>query len=74
MLKQVKIFTSKIFIALLLSATLLSFQSCDGCEENPNESKSKATQCLGITLQGVRCKNKTTNANGYCHLHQDQAK
>ncbi len=40
-------------------------------------SKSKATstavQCMGIGRTSlVRCKNKTTNPNGYCKLHQNQ--
>lgn len=29
-----------------------------------------ATQCTGITKKGNRCKNRTTNANGRCYLHQ----
>jgi Flp pilus assembly pilin Flp len=28
-----------------------------------------ASQCLGTTLKGERCKNMTNNASGYCHLH-----
>ena len=36
--------------------------------------KSVAVQCKGITKSGSRCKRKTTNANGYCWQHQDQAK
>ena len=32
-----------------------------------------ATQCKGKTKKGTRCKNKTTNANGYCYAHKDQA-
>lgn len=39
-----------------------------------SSTESKAVQCKGIAKStGVRCKNKTTNANGYCYLHQDQA-
>lgn len=35
--------------------------------------KNKAVQCNGIAKStGVRCKKKTTNTNGYCHLHQSQ--
>ena len=30
-----------------------------------------STQCTGITLKGVRCKNRTRNKNGRCHLHQN---
>lgn len=37
-------------------------------------SGGTATQCKGIAKStGLRCKNKTNNENGYCHLHQDQA-
>jgi endonuclease G len=37
-------------------------------------SESVATQCLGIAKStGQRCKSKTTNANGYCNAHQNQA-
>lgn len=32
-----------------------------------------SVQCSGMTKKGVRCKNKTTNVNGYCNLHQSQA-
>lgn len=30
---------------------------------------STSIQCSGITKKGNRCKNRTTNANGRCHLH-----
>ncbi len=43
---------------------------------NVNTSASKnsaAVQCKGIgRTSGARCKNKTTNPNGYCKLHQNQ--
>jgi len=29
-------------------------------------------QCHGNTLEGVRCKNRTSNKNGYCYLHGSQ--
>ncbi len=33
-----------------------------------------ANQCKGIAKStGQRCKNKTKNENGYCHIHQSQA-
>ena len=28
-----------------------------------------ATQCYGRTQKGTRCKNRTRNPNGYCHVH-----
>jgi endonuclease G len=34
---------------------------------------SVSVQCHGLTKKGVRCKNKTLNKNGYCHLHEDQS-
>ncbi|MBU3715204.1 MAG: HNH endonuclease [Ferruginibacter sp.] len=31
---------------------------------------SSSSQCTGITQKGIRCKKRTTNSNGRCHLHQ----
>jgi endonuclease G len=44
-----------------------------------NETKAPASQstqqCMGTAKStGVRCKNKTSNSNGYCHVHQSQAR
>ena len=33
-------------------------------------SGNSSAQCMGTTKKGSRCRNRTTNANGYCHLHQ----
>jgi hypothetical protein len=33
-------------------------------------STSSAQQCSGTTQKGLRCKIRTTNANGRCHHHQ----
>jgi 5-methylcytosine-specific restriction endonuclease McrA len=41
---------------------------CDGA--TTTQKKSPARQCSGITKKGAGCKNRTTNANGRCHLHQ----
>lgn len=42
--------------------------------DNKSTATSNAVQCKGIgTTSLVRCKNKTTNPNGYCKLHQNQA-
>ncbi|RIJ48014.1 DNA/RNA non-specific endonuclease [Maribellus luteus] len=35
---------------------------------------STSVQCTGTTKSGNRCKNKTNNTNGCCHLHQSQAR
>lgn len=32
-----------------------------------------AVQCSGLTKKGARCRNRTTNASGYCYLHVSQA-
>lgn len=34
------------------------------------KSSTTSSQCTGTTKKGARCKNKTTNANGRCYLHQ----
>lgn len=40
------------------------------CEKNTtSKSSSTSSQCVGTTKKGTRCKNKTTNSNGRCHLH-----
>ncbi len=39
----------------------------------PTNTSSSSMACLGVTKSGSRCKNSTKNANGYCHLHQEQA-
>ena len=31
-------------------------------------------QCFGKTKKGSRCKKKTLNADGYCHIHRSQKK
>jgi hypothetical protein len=50
---------------------------CDGrattvksTESTPRKNSTAATQCTGKTQKGLRCKNRTTNANSRCHLHQ----
>lgn len=40
------------------------------CEKNTiNHSSGTSSQCSGTTKKGARCRNKTTNSNGRCHLH-----
>lgn len=42
------------------------------CSDHPKSTKpppKAASQCTGTTQKGARCKNKTTNAHGRCHLH-----
>ena len=35
--------------------------------------ESTTVQCQGLTQKGAQCKRKTTNENGYCWQHQEQA-
>lgn len=41
---------------------------CDG--KSTKKVSSTSQQCFGTTKRGTRCKKKTTNSNGRCHLHQ----
>ncbi len=38
-----------------------------------DEYKVVPQRCKGVTKSGERCKRLTTNPNGYCDIHQDQA-
>jgi len=40
--------------------------------ESTTNKASTSVQCSGTTKAGARCKNKTLNESGYCHLHGDQ--
>lgn len=44
---------------------------CDGktSKTKSTESSTTTVQCSGIKKKGARCKNKTTNSSGRCHLH-----
>jgi hypothetical protein len=40
------------------------------CSGNTTKSTTTTSkQCSGTTKKGERCKNRTTNSNGRCHLH-----
>ena len=41
------------------------------CERKTSikSSSSASSQCSGTTKKGTRCKNKTSQTNGRCHLH-----
>jgi hypothetical protein len=41
---------------------------CDG-NTSTTKSTSSAVQCSGTTKKGARCRNRTTNSSGKCHLH-----
>ena len=40
-----------------------------GSTRSKSSSKCSARQCMGRTQKGVRCRNKTTNCSGRCHVH-----
>jgi hypothetical protein len=40
---------------------------CDG--KSTKKATTTSTQCTGTTQKGTRCKKKTTNSSGRCHLH-----
>ena len=40
------------------------------CDGNPTiKSLITSSQCTGTTQKGARCKNRTKNSSGRCHLH-----
>jgi 5-methylcytosine-specific restriction endonuclease McrA len=44
---------------------------CQGSStKKPGSSSTSSSQCSGTTKKGSRCKNRTTNSNGRCYLHQ----
>ena len=44
---------------------------CDGksTTTSTTTTTTTSTQCSGTTQKGARCKKKTTNSSGRCHLH-----
>ena len=62
----------------LLESSVNTFLLVWGVSSSSSSSTSSKTstssQCMGIAKStGVRSRNKTTNENGYCHVHQSQA-
>jgi hypothetical protein len=43
--------------------------NCCSTSSTSTPKTSAAQQCTGITQKGLRCRNRTTNSNGRCHLH-----
>lgn len=41
--------------------------------KSTSKENTTSSICLGISKSGERCKVRTKNSNGYCHLHQNQA-
>ena len=42
--------------------------NCCDTQKN-NKLSNTSTQCIGTTKKGTRCKKRTSNPNGRCHLH-----
>ena len=40
------------------------------CSGSSQTKQVTSRQCIALTKKGTRCKNKTTNSNGRCHLHK----
>lgn len=74
---------------LLSEALKLDMKPCSFCKPDENKNtvapeaiqpvpkpgqKEVASQCLGLTQEGMRCKHVTKNANGYCFQHLPQGK
>ena len=55
-----------------VSLPLWTWTSSNTSEQRAVSSVS--VQCKGVTKTGRQCKNKTKNTNGYCYLHENQAK
>jgi len=54
-----------------IHSKIVGTNCCQGETTKSKTSKSvTSTQCSGTTQKGLRCKNKTKNKNGRCHLHQ----
>ena len=49
--------------------TRVGTNCCDKSTSTTKKSSSSSSQCTGTTKKGARCKNKTTNSKGRCHLH-----
>lgn len=48
----------------------VGYNCCDKKSVSQSSKSSTTTrQCSGTTQKGERCKNKTTNSTGRCHLH-----
>lgn len=55
---------------------ILASSCADDQAQNTNDGVPQletSIRCVAITAQGVRCKNMTKNADGYCHVHRSQA-
>jgi hypothetical protein len=48
--------------------TLVGTNCCDS--KSSSRTETTATQCIGTTKKGLRCKKRTASSTGRCHLHQ----
>jgi hypothetical protein len=53
----------------------VGYNCCEGkstvnkSSSTSQKSSTTSSQCTGTTQKGARCKNRTSNSNGRCHLH-----
>jgi hypothetical protein len=50
-----------------IHSRIVGINCCD--KKTSQKSSIISSQCTGTTKKGTRCKNRTTNPNGRCHLH-----
>jgi endonuclease G len=60
--------------AVSASGSTAASTSAPGQKKLTGKAFTPAVLCKGTTADGKRCTRMTTNANGYCWEHQDQAK
>ncbi|MGV8018311.1 MAG: DUF5763 domain-containing protein [Ignavibacteria bacterium] len=63
-----------VFIVVFLLSAIVPSDNTIYKVDNITFAQSKSVRCNGITKKGAQCKRKTTNSNGYCWQHQNQAK
>ena len=57
----------------LIESTLnLKSWGFDGSKSAEEFEVGKSVLCKGVTRNGERCKNRTKDTEGYCHIHEDQ--
>ncbi len=66
-----------LFSLLFAGLSLTAYSNHESCLpylvriDSANQPPS-SVQCSGKTKMGNRCKNKTRNESGYCHVHEKQ--
>lgn len=58
------------FIEKALCIECWSWEAVKASSSKKENKSPTSAQCNGITKAGIRCKNKTLNTSGFCHLHE----